>query len=76
MKTQKDQIKDHLVQYRSITSWTAITQYRITRLAEYIRQLKEEMNIRTENKTQDGKTFAVYHLDSFGNVEDVQLAMY
>ena len=40
--TQLNQVLQHLNQHGSISSWTAIQEYRITRLAEYIRQLRQE----------------------------------
>jgi len=40
--TQKQVIKEHLLQHSFITSWTAINLYGITRLSEYIRQLRRE----------------------------------
>jgi len=49
--TQKEQILKHLRKYKKITSWEAITKYRITRISEYIRQLRTEgYNITTERK--------------------------
>lgn len=43
--TQKELISEHLRDYGFITSWQAIQYYRITRLAEYIRQLRKDMKI-------------------------------
>ena len=42
MPTQLDQIRQHLKEHGHITSWDAIQAYRMTRLSEYIRQLREE----------------------------------
>lgn len=42
MKTQKQKIMRHLIKYGSITRNEAIGIYSITRLAEYMRQLKAE----------------------------------
>jgi len=51
--TQKEQVLKHLEDYNFITSWGAIQSYNITRLAEYIRQLKKTHNIKAE--TMQGK---------------------
>ena len=40
--TQKEQILEHLKEYGSITSWDAIMEYGITRLANYIFLLRNE----------------------------------
>lgn len=40
--TQKQKISNHLQVNRNITTWDAIQLYRITRLSEYIRQLRED----------------------------------
>lgn len=40
--TQKETVLSHLRQHRSISSWQAITDYHITRLSEYIYQLRNE----------------------------------
>lgn len=40
--TQKEKILNHLNRYGKITSWEAIQRYRITRLSEYIRELRVE----------------------------------
>ena len=39
-KTARDRVLDHLEKYKTITSWEAIQNYGITRLSEYIRQLR------------------------------------
>lgn len=41
-KTQLQQVKNHLLNKGRITSWSAIQAYRITRLSEYIRILREQ----------------------------------
>lgn len=48
--TQKQKIKNHLLQHGKISTYEAIGQYRVTRLAEYIRQLRKEMTIISERK--------------------------
>lgn len=40
--TQKEKVLYHLKKYGSITTWDCFKRYRITRLSEYIRQLREE----------------------------------
>ena len=57
--TQKELILSHLKKHNFITSWTAIEAYHITRLAEYIRQLKKTHNIKSERmkgSTANGRT--------------------
>ena len=39
-KTARDRVLEHLEKYKTITSWEAIQNYGITRLSEYIRQLR------------------------------------
>lgn len=50
-KTKKDQVKQHLIKHKSITSWTAIEKYGATRLSAIIWILvhKEGMRIVTES---------------------------
>ena len=43
--TQKEQILNHLKNHKSITSWDAIMEYGITRLANYIFLLRNEGHI-------------------------------
>ena len=38
--TQKEQIREYLEKNKKISTWTAIQEFRITRLSEYIRQLR------------------------------------
>ena len=61
--TKEQQVKKHLIQKRSITSWEAINLYRATRLSAIIFKLKEKgMPIRTVRVlTPDGQ-FARYFL--------------
>lgn len=40
--TQKEVVLKHLKRHGAITSWDAIWEHGITRLSEYIRQLREE----------------------------------
>ena len=63
METQRRMILDHLVKFGSITSWCAIQEYRVTRIAEYIRQLRVEgKNITSTWKEANGKRFVEYTL--------------
>ena len=63
--TQENIILDHLKKHKFITTWEAITQYRITRLSARICELREKgFNIMTKNITENGKTFAEYSLIS------------
>ena len=44
----KQRILNHLIQFGSITSWEAIMDYGCTRLSEYIRQIREDIDIDDE----------------------------
>lgn len=49
--TQKEQVLKHLKKHNRITSWDAIQLYGITRISEYIRELRREgYKIITERK--------------------------
>ena len=64
-KTQENQILNHLIKHKFITSWEAIQEYRITRLSARIYELREKgYQIITKNITENGKTFAEYSLIS------------
>ena len=70
-KTQKETILEHLKdpERKTITSWEAITSYRITRLGAYIKFLKiDGYIIDSENVTQDKKTFSKYWLRDINQV--------
>lgn len=72
--SQRRQILDHLVKYGTITSWTAIQEYHITRLSEYIRQLRSEgKNITSEWKEHNGKRFVEYRL--FNDYKPVKIGV-
>jgi GTP-binding protein EngB required for normal cell division len=63
MKTQEETVYEHLKKHKKITSWQAIIEYRITRLAEMIRRLKEDgHNIVTIMKKGDKCRYAEYRL--------------
>lgn len=63
MLSQRRLVLDHLLKYGSISSWTAIQEYHITRLSEYIRQLRSEnKNIVSTWKEKEGKRWVEYSL--------------
>jgi len=63
-ESQLTQIRNHFKKYKSITSWTAISKYHITRLSQYILLLREEgMDIEMKRIQQEGsKWFGLYTL--------------
>lgn len=61
IETQKKQVFKHL-QENSITSWEAISKYRITRLADVIYRLRKDHNITTEIVKENKKQWAKYTL--------------
>jgi hypothetical protein len=61
--SQRRMILEHLIDRGSITSWEAIQEYGITRLACYINMLKRENKIITDKwEENNGKRFKVYSL--------------
>lgn len=52
-KTARDRVLDHLEEHGTITSWEAIQNYGITRLSEYIRQLRRDNYIIESNWTEN-----------------------
>tara|TARA_B100001250_G_C19614044_1_gene706315 strand:+ start:132 stop:365 length:234 start_codon:yes stop_codon:yes gene_type:complete len=66
-ESQKRTILKHLKESKSITSWEAITQYRITRLSAVIYLLRDEgydvITTRHKGVTEEGvhKNWAIYH---------------
>jgi hypothetical protein len=61
---QKELIKNHLEIYGNITSWEAIQNYRITRLAHYIHVLRNEgKSIVSERVESNGKYFVNYKIN-------------
>lgn len=62
--TQREIVLDHLQRFGTITSWHAFVFYRITRLAEYIRQLRHNHNLPITDYWQksDERRFKVYKL--------------
>ena len=47
-KTAKERIFDFIKTFGSITTWEAFTELGITRLSEYIRQLREDYDVKDE----------------------------
>ena len=65
IKTQKEIVRDELLRNKETTNWDVIEKYKITRLSEYIRQLRKEgMNIYSKYVTDKstGKTYVRYLL--------------
>lgn len=63
VKSQNDIIKAHLLSGRPITSWQAITDYRITCLAQRIHNLKNAgVAINSELVKENGKQFSRYSI--------------
>ena len=62
MNTQVKTVKAHLMAYRTITSWEAITKYRITRLSAVIYILKNDhqMHISSSTVSKGKKSWAEY----------------
>lgn len=52
-KTQLQEVRKHLNTFKSITSWEAITKYRITRLSAYILILRKK-GMRIKSKRMEG----------------------
>lgn len=64
--TQENIILNHLKEHGSISSWTAITEYHITRLSAYILNLKKEGVKITDKWVIDyarGKKWKIYFLE-------------
>tara|TARA_R100000008_G_C3546671_1_gene147952 strand:- start:11 stop:331 length:321 start_codon:yes stop_codon:yes gene_type:complete len=80
-KTKHQKIKDHLESGKSITSWQAIQEYNVTRLASVIYYLKKEgLLIQTKNiteKNSSGETvkYAKYKLLNIDKKND-QIGMF
>jgi predicted methyltransferase len=63
MKTQKEKVLAYLIKHKSITSWTAIQKFSITRLASVIFDLKNDGHeIFTEIVKTDDARWAKYVL--------------
>ena len=61
--TQVNEVLQHLGTHGSITAWEAITLYRITRLAEYVRILRADgFEIESQWKHGNGKRWVRYLL--------------
>lgn len=64
--SQTDQILKHLDMYDTITTWEAISKYRITRLSAHIQFIEERgIPVYTRNVSSDGKHWVEYSLKSF-----------
>jgi hypothetical protein len=62
-KTQIEKVESHLKKFKKITSWEAISKYRITRLSAYIHKLRESMKIESkEVYPKKGNWYTVYTL--------------
>lgn len=63
--TQKQLVLNYLKDHGSISSWVAIQELRVTRLAEYIRSLRHDdlLTITDEWKENNKKRFKVYFLE-------------
>tara|TARA_Y100001963_G_C6483828_1_gene310201 strand:- start:11 stop:238 length:228 start_codon:yes stop_codon:yes gene_type:complete len=60
-KGKTGKVLNHLQQYKSITSWEAITLYRATRLSAIIYRLKQDgFDIRSKNISENGMNFSRY----------------
>ena len=73
IKTQKEIVRDELLRNKETTNWDVIEKYKITRLSEYIRQLRNEgMNIYSKYVTDKstGKTYVRYML--LENINDAR----
>lgn len=72
MKTKTDKVKDHLLQYGTITTWQAIQQYKATRLSDIILRLRRRgYNIVTIMKETDaGERYGVYVLSREGDRDE------
>jgi hypothetical protein len=61
--TQLEQVKLHLKRKKSLTSWDAITLYRITRLSAHIYELREQgINIKSERIQKKDVWYVKYKL--------------
>lgn len=61
-KLQKEIVLEHLKKRKSITSWEAISLYRITRLADVIFKLRSLYEIVSIKETKAGKNWVRYVL--------------
>ena len=65
MKSQNNQILDHLLKGRSITPIQALQWFGCFRLSARIHNLREEYPIETKHITKDNKTFASYSIREY-----------
>jgi len=59
-KLQAEKVLVHLLKNETITSWTAIEKFRITRLSAVIFNLRYNFKIESKDTTINGKTFTTY----------------
>lgn len=59
--SQREKILNHLLKFKQITSWEAIQLYHITRISEYIRQLRGEGYLITTERQAEG--YGIYRLE-------------
>lgn len=70
--TKTQQVKDHLVKKKSITSWQAITLFKATRLSDIIYRLKKKewvfntQDVLSKDENGNPETYAKYILISSG----------
>ena len=64
-QSQMEMVLKHLNKFKTITSWEAITKYRITRLSAIIYTLRHEKGLiisSAEKRNEDGKKLVLYRL--------------
>lgn len=62
-ETQLLQVRNHLITFGGISSWQAITEYRITRLSQFIYLLRNEgLNIEDEWQSNGKTKWKLYKL--------------
>ncbi len=67
-QTQIKQVENHLLIHGKITTWGAITKYSITRLAEYIRILRNKgWTISSTWKHNSERRWVLYQLKNYPN---------
>jgi hypothetical protein len=70
--TKIQQVKDHLLKKKSITSWQAITLFKATRLSDIIFRLKKKewvfntQSVSSKDENGNPETYAKYTLISSG----------
>ena len=74
--SQYETVMNHLEQHGTITSWEAITNYGITRLADVVYKMRNDgVVVVTETAESDkGNKYAIYHLMGTGTPEQMEIA--